>query len=123
VGDVNGDGRADIVVGTDAGGPSLVRIYNGATLRAGSAPKLLGESAPFAKLPVGVRLALVDVNGDGVNELIATPALTGSKVKPKAFRLQPNGSGGLTPAAIDAVFAGYASDPFFQGPLFLAGGN
>ena len=100
-----------------------MRVYNGATFRAGSAPKLLAESAPFAKLPGGVRLALVDVNGDGVNELTTAPALTGSKVKPKAFRLQPNGPGGLTPAAIDAVFAGYASDPFFQGPLFLAGGN
>jgi len=123
VGDVSGDGRADVIVGTDSGGSSLARIYNGATLRAGSAPTLFTEFAPFDKQPGGVRMALVDVNGDGVNELITSSALTGSKVKPKAFRLQPNGPGGLTPAAIDAVFAGYASDPFFQGALFLAGGN
>jgi hypothetical protein len=123
VGDVNGDGRADVVVGTDSGGSSLSRIYDGSTLRAGAAPKLLAEFAPFGKQPGGARLALVDVDGDGVNELIAASTIVGSKVKPKAFRLQPNSNGGVTPTAIDAVFAGLASDPFFEGALFLAGGN
>jgi len=101
----------------------MARIYNGATIGSGSAPTLLADFKPYSSQPGGVRVALVDVDGDGVNELIASSALTGSKVKPKAFRLQPNGLGGLTPIAIDAVFAGYASDPFFQGALFLAGGN
>jgi hypothetical protein len=70
-----------------------------------------------------VRLALVDVDGDGVNELITASALIGSKVKPKAFDFSPDGLGGLTPVEIDAFFASYASDSFFQGALFLAGGN
>ena len=73
--------------------------------------------------PGGVRVALVDVDGDGVNELITAPTLIGSKVKPKAFDFLPDGQGGLTPAAIDDFFASYASDPFFKGELFLAGGN
>jgi hypothetical protein len=123
VGDVNGDGRADIVVGTDSGGTSLVRVYDGATISSGSPPTLLVEIAPYGKQSGGVRVALVDVDGDGVNELITAAAGNGSKVKPKAFDFLPDGHGGLTPAAIDDYFARYYSDPFFEGALFLAGGN
>lgn len=123
VGDVTGDGRADIVVGTDSGGSALVRIYDGATISSGPAPTPLVEFAPYGKQSGGVRLALVDLDGDGVNELITASALIGSKVKPKAFDFSPDGLGGLTPVEIDAFFASYASDPFFQGALYLGGGN
>ena len=71
----------------------------------------------------GVRVALVDVDGDGVNELITASALVGSKVMPKAFDFLPDGHGGLTATSIDAYFASFTSDPFFQGALFLGGGN
>jgi hypothetical protein len=100
-----------------------VRIYDGATIRTGSPPALLVEFAPYDKQAGGVRVALVDLDGDGVNELITASALIGSKVKPKAFDFLPDGHGGLKPAAINAFFASYASDPFLQGALFLAGGN
>jgi hypothetical protein len=123
VGDVTGDGRADVVVGTDTGGTSLVRIYDGATIGAGPSPALLLEFAPNGKQPGGVRVALVDVDGDGDDELITASALTGSKIKPKAFDFVSDGDGGLTPLAIDAFFASQDGDPFFQGGLYLAGGN
>jgi Ca2+-binding RTX toxin-like protein len=123
VGDVTGDGRADIVVGSSTGGTAMTRVYNGAGICSGKPPALLADLRPYGSQSGGVRMALVDLDGDGVNELITASALTGSKVKPKAFDLLPNGSGGLTPAAIDAYFANHASDPFFEGALFLGGGN
>jgi hypothetical protein len=123
VGDVTGDGRADIVVGNDSGGRALVRVYNGATISAGSSPALLTEFAPYGSQSGGARVALVDLDGDGVNELITASSLVGSKVKPKAFDFLPDGHGGLMAASIDAYFAGFASDTFFQGALFLGGGN
>jgi Ca2+-binding RTX toxin-like protein len=122
VGDVTGDGRADIVVGTDSG-RNAVRVYNGATLSASSPPALVTEFAPFGSQSGGARVALVDLDGDGVNELITASALIGSKSKPKAFDFISDGHGGLMPASIDAYFASYASDPFFQGAVFLGGGN
>ncbi|MBI1324759.1 hypothetical protein GC170_16455, partial [bacterium] len=120
VGDMNGDGRADVVVGTDSGSKSLVRAYDGATIRAGSPPTLLFEFEPFGSESGGVRVALVDLDGDGVNELVVASARNGSKVKPKAFKFR---TGGLTPAAIDAYFARYATDPRIVGSMYLAGGN
>jgi hypothetical protein len=123
VGEVTGDSRADIVVGSAAGGTAMARIYNGATISSTKAPTLLTDFKPYGTQAGGVRPALVDLDGDGVNELITASGLTGSKVKTKAFDLVPNSQGGLTPAAIDAYFANYASDPFFAGSRYLGGGN
>jgi hypothetical protein len=67
-GDVNGDGKAEVLLGV---GP-LVRGYDGTT---GS---LLFQLAPFGrKSPRTVRVAAVDVNGDGIDEVVA---VLGSKV-------------------------------------------
>ena len=101
----------------------MARIYDGAAIRSKSPPKLLTDFKPYGTQSGGVRVALVDLDGDCVNELITASALTGSKVKPKAFKLVSNNQGGLTPAAVDAYFAGQASDTSFQGSLFLGGGN
>ena len=123
VSDLNGDGRADIVVSTDGGGSSLVRIYSGATIAAGTTPTLFVEFAPYDKQAGGVRLALVDLNGDGIDELITASSLVGSKVKTKAWSILPDGSTRLKLVAINTYFASRATDPRFQGSLFLAGGN
>jgi hypothetical protein len=123
VGDVTGDGKADIVAGTATGGTAMTRIYSGAPIATGKPPALVADFKPYGTQSGGVRTALVDVDGDGVNELITASGLTGSKVKTKAFDLVPNSQGGLTPAAIDAYFANYASDPFFAGSRYLGGGN
>lgn len=66
-GDVDGDGRAEATV-SQAGAPGLVRLFRGD----GSA--LLREVQPFAyfsPLPIGVRIAFTDRDGDGNADLLA----------------------------------------------------
>ncbi len=60
-GDVNGDGSADIIVGTDAGS-SQVKVFDGITT---------AEIASFFAYPGftgGVRVGAGDINGDGAAE-------------------------------------------------------
>jgi len=68
-GDVNGDGRADIITGAGAGGPPHVKVFSGA----GAAAELL-SFLPFpAGFAGGVRVASGDLNGDGRAELLTSP--------------------------------------------------
>ena len=66
--DVTGKGRAELIVGTDAGGPALVRMFDVAKKRS------LGEWSPFPPgFRGGVRVAARDVDGDGVLDIITVP--------------------------------------------------
>src|SRR5204862_1293337 len=63
-GDVNGDGRADLVVGTGPGIAAQVRVLNGddgSTLRA---------FLPYGAFPGGVWVAAGDVTGDGFADIV-----------------------------------------------------
>jgi len=72
VGDLNGDGRADIVTGQASGG-GTVRVFSGTDY------SLLLSQTPFgAAYQGGVNVAAGDVDGDGRVEVIAAQATGGT---------------------------------------------
>jgi hypothetical protein len=77
VGDVNGDGRAEVITGMDAGAGSRVAVYDGRT------GVRLGNFLAFESTNrFGVRVAAGDMDGDGKAEIIAAPQTgNGSRVR------------------------------------------
>ena len=76
-GDVNADGRADVIVGADAGGPPHVKVFDGATGALRSSFYAYG-----ATFTGGVRVAAGDVDGDTRADVIAgTGPGAGGQVK------------------------------------------
>jgi parallel beta-helix repeat protein len=73
-GDVNGDGRADVIVSNSAGSINQVRVFSGAD---GS---LFSSFRAFSGGSGGVRIAAGDVNGDGIDEVIVGAGV-GSRVR------------------------------------------
>ena len=71
-GDVDGDGRVEVITGAGAGGGPHVRVWkvDGTT---GAATEWTGFLAYSAGFTGGVRVAAVDADGDGVAELITGP--------------------------------------------------
>jgi uncharacterized protein YkwD len=65
-GDVNGDGRADIITGTGPGGGPHVKVFDGRTF--GLVSQFMAFDSAFRG---GVTVAAGDVNGDGRADIVA----------------------------------------------------
>ncbi len=104
VGDVDGDGRDELIAGEGAG--AHVRIYSLA-----GAGALLGDLAPYGPaFTGGVRVAAGDVNGDGLADVITAPASGIGTVKLFVRGTTPTGE-----------FFPFAPD--FAGGVFVAAGD
>jgi len=72
-GDLNGDGRADIITGAGAGGGPHVKAFNGVS------GAVIRDFFPFdLAFSGGVRVASADLNGDGRAEIVAGAGPGGS---------------------------------------------
>jgi len=88
-GDVDGDGIAEIITAAGPGGGPHVRVYkvNAVT---GKATELAGFFAYDVNFTGGVRVAAVDINGDGKAEVVTAPG-PGGGPHLRVFRINPTG--------------------------------
>lgn len=117
-GDVNGDGRADIIAGAGPGS-SLVAVFSGQNLA------VLKSFIAFPGFTGGVYVAAGDVNGDGLDDIIVGAGTGQSAVR--VFNAQddsflhnffafPNSTGGVRVAATDLNANGRADIIAATGP-------
>lgn len=119
VGDVTGDGRADIITGAGLGGGPHVQVFSGKAVFPGGDVFATVEPFPVRSFYAyaeqfrgGVTVGVGDVNGDGRADII-TGAGPGGGPHVRAFSGVNNGE----------LLSFYAYDPAFRGGVFVAVGN
>ena len=111
VGDVNGDGNAEVIVGAGLGGGPQVSIFNGV-----DGVSLGSGFAYDSSLRSGVRVATGDLDGDGKSEIITGPGVGGGP-HVKVFRL----GGNTNP--LQEVNGFFTFAPSFTGGVNVASGD
>lgn len=122
-GDVDGDGRADIVIGAAAGGGSHFKVFHMDIGSQGQlAPTTIVSQFAFAAgFNGGVRVAAGDLNGDGTAD-VAVAAGPGAGPHVKAFVY--NGT-----STMDTIVSAWAFAPpgtpggFFNSGMYIAAGD
>lgn len=81
VADMNGDGRADLLVGAGFGGGPRVAIYDGASVSKASPTRLVNDffAMPEPAFRGGISIDAGDVDGDGRADLIVGPGFGGGQ--------------------------------------------
>jgi uncharacterized delta-60 repeat protein/uncharacterized repeat protein (TIGR01451 family) len=119
--DLDGDGKAEVVVTPDRGGGPIVAVYSGAKLAAG----LTGDAAQVARFfgiddpnfRGGARPSLGDVNGDGTPDLVISAGFLGG---PRIAVFDGRSLGG-TPVKLVPDF--FAFEPTLRNGAFVAAGD
>jgi hypothetical protein len=107
VADVNGDGKADVITGPGLGGGPLVSAFDVSTNQA----NLLVSLNAFPNSPSGLRVAALDINGDGKADLVVVRG-QGQPPEVKVFDA-------VTLSVIDDFFA---YDSNYKGGVFIGAG-
>ncbi|WP_149113338.1 FG-GAP repeat domain-containing protein [Limnoglobus roseus] len=119
VGDVNGDGRADLIVAAGFGGGPRIAGFNGLTVMTGRAPeKLFNDFFVFEQsLRNGAFVTVGDLDGDGFADLIAGGGPGGG---PRVLALS---GADLAAGRVDApkvLFNDFLGDPADRGGVRVA---
>jgi hypothetical protein len=107
-GDVDGDGVPDLVTGVGPGAGPHVQVLSGAT-----GARLASFFAYDPGARAGMRVAVVDLDGDGMAEILTAPGVGGGP-HVKAFRRRTDGS-------VEVVASFLAYDGGFRGGVFVTG--
>jgi hypothetical protein len=119
VGDINGDGRDEIITGAGEGGGPHVKVYS--LLGSGTAISSIVLDSEFmaydSAFRGGVRVAAADFNHDGFDDVVTGAGLGGGP-HVKVFDLQQPTGGSFS-----LITQFMAFDPNFRGGVFVAAGN